>query len=88
MGGIANFHTLFNVIVTILFIPFVGLLEKLAFVTIKPDEDTNSINDLDVLDERLIIVPALAIEQIKKTATKMCNYAKENFIDAKSLFYI
>ncbi len=87
MGGIANFHTLFNVIVTILFIPFVSLLEKLAFVTIKPDEDTNSINDLDVLDERLIIVPALAIEQIKKTATKMCNYAKENFIDAKSLFY-
>lgn len=87
MGGIANFHTLFNVIVTILFIPFVSLLEKLAFATIKSDEDTNSINDLAVLDERLIAVPALAIEQIKKTAIKMGEYAKENFIDAKSLFY-
>lgn len=87
MGGIANFHTLFNVIVTILFIPFVGLLEKLAFATIKSDEDTNSSSDLDILDERLIAVPALAIEQIKKVATKMGEYAKENFMDAKSLFY-
>lgn len=87
MGGIANFHTLFNVIATLLFIPFVSLLEKLAFVTIKSDEVTDPINDLDVLDERLITIPALAIEQIKKTVTKMGKYAKENFIDAKSLFY-
>ena len=33
-GGIANFHTLFNVVVTLIFIPFTGLLEKLARMTI------------------------------------------------------
>ncbi len=34
-GGIANFHTIFNVAVTALFLPFVGMLEKLARATIK-----------------------------------------------------
>ena len=29
-GGIANFHTLFNVTCTVLFLPFTGLLVKLA----------------------------------------------------------
>lgn len=87
MGGIANLHTLFNVSVTILFIPFVSLLEKLAFATIKPDKDALPASELDVLDERLIAVPSIAIEQIKKIATKMGNYAKENYTDTKSLFY-
>ena len=87
MSGIANFHTLFNVIVTILFIPFIGLLEKLAFATIKSNDDTISSNELDVLDERLIAVPALAIEQVKKISIKMSEYARDNFIDTKSLFY-
>ena len=87
MGGIANFHTLFNVIVTIIFIPFTSLLEKLAFATIKPDKDALPASELDVLDERLIVIPALATEQIKKIAIKMGEYAKTNYIDAKSLLY-
>ncbi len=88
MGGIANFHTLFNVIVTFIFIPFTSILEKLAFATIKSDND-NVIpeNELDILDERLIAVPALAAQQIEKIAIKMGKYAKDNFMDAKSLFY-
>ena len=86
MGGIANFHTLFNVLVTIFFIPFTSVLEKLAFSTIKEDTDSYS-NDLDILDDRLIVVPGLAIEQIKKIAIKMGEYAKSNFMDAISLFY-
>lgn len=88
MAGIANVHTLFSTIITILFIPFTGVLEKLAFATIKPDKN-NALpaSDLDVLDERLIAVPALASEQIKKIAIKMGEAAKDNFIDAKSLFY-
>ena len=87
MGGIANFHTLFNVIVTIIFIPFTSLLEKLAFATIKPDTNALPASELDVLDERLIAIPALATGQIKKIAIKMGEYAKTNYIDAKSLLY-
>ncbi len=87
MGGIANFHTLFNIVVTVLFIPFTSLLEKLAFATIKDDKHALPASELDVLDERLIAVPALAAEQINKIAVKMGEYAKANYIDAKSLLY-
>lgn len=87
MGGIANFHTLFNVVVTIIFIPFISLLEKLAFATIKSDDNASPSNDLDLLDERLIAMPSLALEQIKKITIKMSEYARDNFINAKSLFY-
>ena len=34
---IANFHTIFNLVVTILFIPFTGFLEKLACTLVKDD---------------------------------------------------
>lgn len=30
-GGIANFHTLFNVVVTLLFLPFTKQLEKFVY---------------------------------------------------------
>ncbi|MDE6132533.1 MAG: Na/Pi symporter, partial [Oscillospiraceae bacterium] len=39
MGGIANFHTFFNIVVTICFLPFTKLLEKLACVTIRDKAD-------------------------------------------------
>lgn len=87
MGGIANFHTLFNVVATVLFIPFTSLLEKLAFATIKPDKNALPASELAVLDERLIAIPALASGQIKKIAVKMSEYAKTNYMDAKSLLY-
>ena len=35
MGGIANFHTVFNIISTIILFPFIGWLEKLTIFTIK-----------------------------------------------------
>lgn len=42
-GGIANFHTLFNVVVTLLFLPFTKQLEKLACAIVKDSpEDMDS----------------------------------------------
>ena len=38
-GGIANFHTIFNVVVTLVFIPFTGVLEKLATLTVRKGKD-------------------------------------------------
>lgn len=66
-GGIADFHTLFNVIVTLLFIPFTGLLDKLAHVIVRDGEDEPVILDESILlEERLLATPALAIEQARK----------------------
>ena len=80
MGGIANFHTIFNIVVTVLFIPFVGLLEKLVCTIIPSDDKEKQLDDiLGLLDERLMRSPGLAVDHCRKVAYQMGVKAKENF---------
>ncbi|MCH5193302.1 MAG: Na/Pi cotransporter family protein [Oscillospiraceae bacterium] len=89
MGGIANFHTFFNVTVTLLFLPFTKLLEKLACLTIrdKPDDDGEGGEIvIDTLDDRLLKSPALAIQQANNTVVTMGKLALKNFREMRKLF--
>ena len=81
MGDIANFHTLFNIVVTIVFIPFHKVLEKLAILTIrsKPEDDEDIAVDSgeNMLDSRFLKSPSLAIEYediIDRTEDKLNSY--------------
>ena len=76
-AAIANFHTLFNVTVTVLFIPFRGLLVKLAEKTIRTTGPVIG-EDLDLLDERFYSSPAVALEQCNKVVGSMGIYALIN----------
>ena len=60
-SGIANFHTLFNVVMTLVFIPFTKLLEKLCMLTV-PSDGTEVDSDVSALDEHLLVTPSLAIQ--------------------------
>lgn len=82
MGDIANFHTLFNVVVTLLFLPFTKLLAKLAEMTIpdKPGEKQDI--EIPVLDERLFNSPAVAIQQAKSAVETMARNARANYGEA------
>ena len=84
--GIANFHTFFNVLVTILLIPFARLIEKLAFASIKSDGGEEKLKVLEQLDERLLKSPSLALQQCGHMVTKMAAYALQNYHDSISLF--
>lgn len=84
-GGIANFHTLFNVVVTLIFIPFAGVLEKLACLTIRKGKDEDG-EETNLLDERLLVSPGLAIGQCTTLLKRMAEFAKQNLLDAMSLF--
>lgn len=88
MGGIANFHTFFNVVVTILFIPFTKLLEKLAIWTIrdKKEEGEDTIPDTPMLEARLLYSPSLAIQQAQNTAVAMGKLAHYNFKEMRRMF--
>lgn len=91
MGSIANFHTLFNVVVTIFFIPFHKLLEKLAVLTIKntiseDEEDDSSIEGENVLDSRFLKSPSLAIQHANNAVVYMGGMAKKNFCKACELY--
>lgn len=65
---IAITHTAFNICCTAILLPFSGLLEKLAYKTIKDDNEQEKTL---LLDTRLFSTPAIAINQSKTVAKEM-----------------
>ena len=83
--GIANFHTLFNIVVTLVLIPFAGLLEKLAIMTVKAVDDKKAPQDDEdfaIMEERFLSTPSFAISQCEKLVGRMADMVKENYSKA------
>ncbi len=88
-GGIANFHTFFNVVVTAICLPFSGLLAKLAEKTVRDKGAGDAAGpgaEEKVLDERLLQSPAVALNQCHNLVLRMAQYSRQNFQDAASLY--
>ena len=83
-AGIAVIHTVFNVFATLLLLPFSKLLETLACLTIKDDEEvvaeTQADQDFRLLDARFLDTPGLAVEQCRQVAKNMAELSKEAFM--------
>lgn len=73
--GVAVVHTLFNVINTILFLPFTKQLEKLAKLTIR-DKNTKE----ELLDERLLLSPGFAIAECRNLTVQMAKSARDSLL--------
>ena len=73
--GIAVFHSIFNITCTIVIFPFIGLLEKLAYRSIR-DGDKDDATDF-MMDDRLLATPSIAIDQCHKVAGDMATLAKD-----------
>jgi phosphate:Na+ symporter len=71
MWDIAIIHTVFKIIAVIVLFPFTKLLEKLAIVTVPEKSKKKKSEEGVVLDERLFITPAVAVEQAEGAARKM-----------------
>ncbi|MBE6882772.1 MAG: Na/Pi cotransporter family protein, partial [Ruminococcaceae bacterium] len=69
-SGIANFHTIFNLSMTVLFLPFTGLLEKLCMKTI-PSDGTEIDSDTSALAPMLLATPSAAIMQSELVLKKL-----------------
>ena len=86
-GGIANFHTIFNCVVTVLFLPFYKVLEKLAVITVRDKSDDEDVfTNEDLLDDRFLLTPNVAISQASDAVVQMGILAKKNFMSTRSLF--
>ncbi|MCF0124088.1 MAG: Na/Pi cotransporter family protein [Ruminiclostridium sp.] len=72
--GIAIVHTAFNVLCTALLFPFAGLLEKLVCKLI-PDAETP--DTIQILDERLIATPSVAIARCVEVAGSMAQISMD-----------
>lgn len=79
-AGIALIHTIFNVVATLILLPFTKGLEKLAYLTIREDEDEKKLmaeaDDFQVLDVRFLDSPAFAVAQCKSLTVKMAELSK------------
>ncbi len=63
---IAMFHTFFNTICTIMFLPFIKVFVKIASVLIKDKEEDVEGPGLVFVDERLLPTPSIAVHQVRK----------------------
>lgn len=81
-ANIAVVHTVFNIASTALLLPFAGLLEKLACLTIK-DKETD--DDAPFLDERFLQTPAVATEQCVAMSIKMAELSQKSLLSSIKL---
>ena len=76
--GIAIVHSVFNVVCTVCWFPFAGVLVKLAELTIRDTaEEVETKDEFAILDERFLEQPAFAMELCRKEAIKMAEISKE-----------
>lgn len=72
--GIAVVHTAFNVLCTALLFPFSSLLEKLACHLVP---DTKSPEKIQILDERLLSTPSVALVRCQEVAATMARISMD-----------
>ncbi len=70
MWGVAGVHTLFKLISVAIMFPFTKWLEKLAVISVK---DKNEDEQVNLLDERLIETPSVAIACADQVARSMAD---------------
>jgi len=80
--GIATVHTIFKIFALILLMPASRLLEKLAMVIVK---DGKTHDGTELLDERLIATPSVAIARCKEVTMTMAGVAVDSLKEAISL---
>ena len=82
MFGVAIIHTLFNLVNTIVLIPFKKAIYKLCELTVKGDNDkTHTV----FLDERLFNNTALAVSECHRLTNEMAEHARDSLTKAIGL---
>ncbi|MBR3714537.1 MAG: Na/Pi cotransporter family protein [Clostridia bacterium] len=80
--GIAIFHSLFNVSVTVILLPFSKLLIKIAEKVVRGEE--NKVEEV-LIDERLLATPSFALSECQNATSKMAEISVETLISSVAL---
>ena len=80
---IALFHTLFNVVSTIILVPFTGGLTKLATLIVRDkknkEQEVPEEKRFMYIDDRILKTPSIALLMLRKEIIAMAALAKTNF---------
>jgi len=80
---IANFHSIFNVIITVLMLPLIGFLVTVA-KRLLPGEELAIKWGTEFIDEKLLNVPSIALSQAEKEVKRMAEITYEMLDKATS----
>ena len=79
-AGIAVIHSAFNVIATVVLLPFGNLLVKMACATVRDTKEEKAVSaenqEFMILESRFLVNPGIAIEQSKTAAKKMAEQSR------------
>ncbi len=78
---IAELHTIFNVVCTIVFLPFIKGLEKLATISVRSSKK----EAFNALDERLFNTPSVAVSQALDISKEMFDISVKSFTESLDL---
>ena len=81
--GISLVHSVFNIVTTVMLIPFTKLLEKLAYIVIK-DKGTAK-EEFTFIDDRLLNTPSFALKECVSKTKEMALVAKDSIFSAIKL---
>jgi len=82
---IAVCHTVFNILCTLIMLPCASLLEKLSMKIIPEPKDGDKPDKINILDERLMATPAIAIERCRVVTGQMAKISKESLFKSFNL---
>ncbi len=85
--NIAVIHTLFNVLSTIILMPFCTLIEKLTILSVKEKSrhKKGKQTTFRTLDSRFLSVPSFAVQTCRQTVLEMAAISKKTLLDAITL---
>ena len=75
---VALFHVIFNVVTTLMLVPFIKPLTKFATLLVKDKKDDDSLLKMYYIDDRILHTPPIAVAQVLKEVVHMGEMARDN----------
>lgn len=75
---IAMFHTFFNTICTLIFLPFISVFVKTSTALVREKEAKKEVHRLIYIDDRILTTPSVAVHQVRKELALMYSKSVES----------
>ncbi|MCR5214502.1 MAG: Na/Pi cotransporter family protein [Eubacterium sp.] len=79
-GNIANIHLAFNLIISIILLPFTNQMSKLTGKALRDSDENPDEQEFQKLDDMLLRTPGIALSQCKDLMDTMGDRVQENYI--------
>ena len=83
--SVALVNTIFRAVTVVVLTPCIGIMEKIVCAIIKDDPVPETPGDWDLLEERFLTTPAIAVEQCRMVLRSMAEWTRKNLTDAFTL---